>query len=551
MITEISINIKPENENDKALIERKCYMALFDRHIPCRDQKVEFEFLKKSIDARHGRIKTYMKFRAYIGEPKPAPLSEKKIEWKKCNGNKSVIIVGAGPAGLFAALKLLEYGIKPVIVDRGKETSERKRDIASISTKQIVDPDSNYCFGEGGAGTFSDGKLYTRSDKRGDMKKMLRIFHIFGADEKILTDSHPHIGTDRLPAIINGMKNKIRELGGEILFNEKCIDFILEESSKETSSENHTDPDKKITGIKIRNIQSGDEKNISADAVMLATGHSASDIYFLLARLCPESLEAKGFACGVRVEHPRVLIDSIQYHGKARGNVLPTAEYRITSQVDGRGVYSFCMCPGGFVVPSQTGPEEIVVNGMSSASRNSEWSNAAIVVETRVEDIPENFVKEAEQAGTKALAGLFFRRWLESEAYKHGDGQKAPAQKLTDFLNHKKTVSFPRTSYTPGIVSSRLDQWLPSQISERLAGGFKAFNRNMKGYISDDAVMIAVETRTSTPVRIRRDKETFESTAIKNLYPAGEGSGYSGGIVSSAMDGDNAAEIIAKKLLDL
>lgn len=540
MITELTAIIKPEEEKNSFAINRVICEELHKKNIKAKPQEVQFQILKKSIDARHGRQKLVLRLRVFINESPDALKNQDKLpEWKNADGNKSVIIIGSGPAGLFAALKLLEAGIKPVIIERGKDTSSRKVDIAAISTKDIVDQDSNYCFGEGGAGTFSDGKLYTRSNKRGDISKILKIFNAFGADEKILTDAHPHIGTDRLPKIINAMREKIISLGGEFHFNTKCTDFILEPAKIGGL---------KITGIITINNETKTEETFTGNAVILATGHSASDIYFLIAKHSPVSLEAKTFAAGVRVEHPRELIDAIQYHGQNINGHLPTAEYRFTTQVEDRGVYSFCMCPGGFVVPSSSGPDEIVVNGMSAAKRNSKWSNAAIVVEIRPEDIPETFQQQAKTEGCKDLAGLYFRTSLEKLTKEKGKGQSAPAQRLSDFLDHKESTLLPVSSYTPGLVSSRLDKWLPAHIERRLEQGFKDFNKNARGFICNDAVLIASETRTSTPVRIVRNKETFECEGIKNLYPAGEGSGYSGGIVSSAMDGENAAEKIIEKL---
>lgn len=540
MITELTAIIKPEEEKNSFAINRVICEELAKKNIKARTQQVQFQVLKKSIDARHGRQKLVLRLKVFINESPDALKNISKLpEWKKAEENKTVIIIGSGPAGLFGALKLLESGIKPVIIERGKNTSSRKVDIASISTKNIVDENSNYCFGEGGAGTFSDGKLYTRSNKRGDISKILKIFNAFGADDKILTDAHPHIGTDRLPKIINAMREKIISLGGEFHFNTKCIDFILE--SEKSGG-------KKITGVKTFNTETNAEQTFTGNAVLLATGHSASDIYFLISKHSPISLEAKTFAAGVRVEHPRELIDAIQYHGQNVNGHLPTAEYRFTTQVEERGVYSFCMCPGGFVVPSSSGPDEIVVNGMSAAKRNSKWSNAAIVVEIRPEDIPEEFKKQANAEGCKDLAGLYFRTSLEKLTKEKGKGQAAPAQRLSDFLDHKESTSLPASSYTPGLVSSRLDKWLPPHIERRLEQGFKDFNKNARGFVCNDAVLIASETRTSTPVRILRGKESFECEGIKNLYPAGEGSGYSGGIVSSAMDGENSAEQIAKKL---
>lgn len=529
MQIQISITLLPEEEKNKNIIDSKIKAEL-KKSVRKEELAKGFEpvFIKKSIDARHGQLKLHLRYKVFIGEKagaEAADSAEQLPVWKKADGKKSVIIVGSGPAGLFGALTLLEHGVKPVIIERGSETSQRKQDIAKISTKGDVNPDSNYCFGEGGAGTFSDGKLYTRSNKRGNINRALLIFNHFGADKKILTDAHPHIGTNRLPQVINNMRAKIIELGGEFHFDTRMTDLILDGN--------------KVKGVSTENTKTGEKSDFYADAVLLATGHSASDIYEIIAKKAPSALEAKTFAVGVRVEHPRILIDAIQYHGKLDSN-LGAAEYRVTTQVEERGLYSFCMCPGGFVVPSASAPGEIVVNGMSAAERNSKWSNAAIVTEIRPEDIPQGFVKEAEKKGCRALAGLYFRADLEKLAYKNGKGQAAPAQRLSDFLDNKLSEDLPPSSYTAGLVSSNLNKWLPSFISRRLAQGFRQINKNMKGFICPDALMIAVETRTSTPVRILRDKESFECTGLKNLYPCGEGSGYSGGIVSSAMDGENA-----------
>lgn len=529
MQIQISITLLPEEEKNKNIIDSKIKAEL-KKSVSKEELAKGFEtvFIKKSIDARHGQLKLHLRYKVFIGEKagaEAADSAEQLPVWKKADGKKSVIIVGSGPAGLFGALTLLEHGVKPVIIERGSETSQRKQDIAKISTKGDVNPDSNYCFGEGGAGTFSDGKLYTRSNKRGNINRALLIFNHFGADKKILTDAHPHIGTNRLPQVINNMRAKIIELGGEFHFDTRMTDLILDGN--------------KVKGVSTENTKTGEKSDFYADAVLLATGHSASDIYEIIAKKAPSALEAKTFAVGVRVEHPRILIDAIQYHGKLDSN-LGAAEYRVTTQVEERGLYSFCMCPGGFVVPSASAPGEIVVNGMSAAERNSKWSNAAIVTEIRPEDIPQGFVKEAEKKGCRALAGLYFRADLEKLAYKNGKGQAAPAQRLSDFLDNKLSEDLPPSSYTAGLVSSNLNKWLPPFISRRLAQGFRQINKNMKGFICPDALMIAVETRTSTPVRILRDKESFECTGLKNLYPCGEGSGYSGGIVSSAMDGENA-----------
>lgn len=529
-MTQVTITILPEQEADKQLISKLIKNELHKKNSP--SNYTSFDLAKKSIDARHGQLKFHLRYSVFFGDENETAATGALPVWQKADGSKTVVIVGSGPAGLFGALKLLEKGIKPVIIERGEETSDRRKTIAKISTQDLVNAESNYCFGEGGAGTFSDGKLYTRSNKRGDISRILKILNHFGADEKILTDAHPHIGTDKLPAIINAMKDFIRKQGGELHFNCKCVDLICENG--------------KACGVKTLNLKSNEEKEFRGQAVLLATGHSATDIYEMIAKKAPKALEAKTFAMGVRVEHPRSLIDSIQYHGKTEG--MGAAEYRLVTQVEERGVYSFCMCPGGFVVPSSSGPDEIVVNGMSAAGRNSKWSNAAIVVETRPEDIPEEFVQQAKGAGCPALAGLFYRTWLEKETKRRGNGQAAPAQRMTDFLANRETKDFPATSYTPGIVSSRLDIWLPETISGRLAEGFHTFGKNMKGFVCKDAIMIASETRTSTPVRILRDKATCESPALKGLYPAGEGAGYAGGIVSSAMDGENVCACINNNL---
>lgn len=536
MIKEITITVKPEEEKNLKLHKSLALKEIKKNGGSIPSGETVLVFVKKSIDARHGQLKLHLRYKVYIGET-PDEATQKGQnqlpEWKTASGNKSVIIIGAGPAGLFGALTLLEKGIKPVIIERGEMTPERKKDIALISTKGLVNSDSNYCFGEGGAGTFSDGKLYTRSNKRGNIDRILQIFAYFGADKKILTDAHPHIGTNKLPQVINNMRNKIIELGGEFYFNTRATELLGSNAS--------------VTGVRTINVHTNEEKIFTADAVVLATGHSASDIYHMVAKMNPASLEAKTFAVGVRVEHPRVLIDAIQYHGMPKGE-LGAAEYRVTAQVEERGVYSFCMCPGGFVVPSSSGPDEIVVNGMSAAERNSKWSNAAIVVETRPEDIPAEYIAQAKTDGCTALAGLYFRTALEKAAKDNGQGQAAPAQRLTDFLDNKKSMDLPVSSFTAGLVCSNLNSWMPPQITTRLAQGFKMINKNMKGFICEDALMIAIETRTSTPVRILRDKETCECCGIKNLYPAGEGSGYSGGIVSSAMDGENICQKIINRI---
>ncbi len=536
MIKEITVTVKPEDEKKSDFIHSLILKELKHQNIKSSQNNINFIFEKKSIDARHGQIKIHLRYKVFIDESPNSLMQSNENElpkWKKVDGKHSVIIIGFGPAGMFGALKLLEEGIKPIILERGEKTLERKKDIALISTKNFVNEDSNYCFGEGGAGTFSDGKLYTRSNKRGNINKILQILVHFGADKKILTDSHPHIGTNKLPKIINNIRDKIIELGGEIHFNTRVISFITDEKNC-------------LIGVKAKNVHSDEEKIFSGNAFMLSTGHSASDIYKSLAKISPSSLEAKTFAVGVRVEHPRELIDKIQY--KKNDKILGAAEYRVVTQVQNRGVYSFCMCPGGFVVPSSSGQDEIVVNGMSTAERNSKWSNAAIVVETKPEDIPQKFVEKAKKENCIALAGLFYREELEHLAKKNGNGQSAPAQKLPDFLENRISSNFQKTSFTPGITSSNLNDWLPPDLCQKLKEGFYQINQKMKGFICEDAIMIAIETRTSTPVRILRNKETFECEGIKSLFPSGEGSGYSGGIVSSAMDGENVCKSIISKI---
>lgn len=531
---DVSITIKPNEEKNENVIKSELLKAIQKKDIKVEKDGFTPVFVKKSIDARHGQLKLILRYKIYIGE-KPNGDAETLPVWKKAGGKKKVVIVGSGPAGLYAAFKLLESGIKPILIERGEAADERKNDITELENEGKLNSQSNYCFGEGGAGTFSDGKLYTRSNKRGDIGKIYRIFVEFGADERILTDSHPHIGTDKLPGIIRRMREKIISLGGEFHFSTLCENLIVEDKGI----------GKTVKGIGVKNLKTGEKSEITGDAVILATGHSATDIYKMVAHFAPGALEAKAFAVGVRVEHPRVLIDKIQFHGK---EMPQAAEYRLTAQEEGRGVYSFCMCPGGYVVPCATAENQIVINGMSASGRNSKWSNAAIVVERRPEDIPEEFVDEANDAGCKALAGLFWRTWLEEETFRHGKGQFAPAQKLTDFLSHRDSTNLPETSYKPGVVPSRLDKWLPEEITRRLQAGFRDFDKNMHGFVSDEALLIATETRTSTPVRILRDKETLESVQLKNLYPCGEGSGYSGGIGSSAMDGEKVASAITEKL---
>jgi uncharacterized FAD-dependent dehydrogenase len=543
MVRNITLTVFPGEETDSALVR-----SLTAEAFHCDSSEItHIAITKKSIDARHGRQKIHLQLTVYVNEVPPETDDSSPTRWLPLrNTSKSVVIVGCGPAGLFAAFRLLESGVKPVIIERGKRTSERKRDIAAIGHGGDVNENSNYCFGEGGAGTFSDGKLYTRSNKRGSIRKVLETLRYFGADEAILTDAHPHIGSDRLPAIISAMTDKIRELGGEVHFETLCEDFILESDAGGGTSSEDPRRNKILRGIRVKNLTSGENAEVKCNALILATGHSATGIYRLLAEIAPDALEAKTFAAGVRLEHPREIIDAIQYHGANSG--LPAAEYRLTTQIDGRGVYSFCMCPGGLIVPAASAPGEIVINGMSPSGRNSRWSNAAFVVELRPED-----VVNSENVANR-FSGLNFRESIEKTAFVQAHTghaslapQAAPAQLLIDFLVGRESKNLPESSYTPGIVPSRLDLWLPEHIARRLKKAFPEFEKKMRGFICPEALLIAPETRTSTPLRIKRNTD-LESAAISGLFPAGEGSGYAGGIVSSAIDGENAASAVITRL---
>ena len=506
------------------------------------------QVIKRSIDARQRTIFVNVKARVFINEQ---PDNEQFIrtEYKNVEHARQVIVVGAGPGGLFAALKLIELGLKPIIVERGKNVRERKEDLARISREHKVDPESNYSFGEGGAGAYSDGKLYTRSKKRGNTDKILNVFCQHGASTSILVDAHPHIGTDKLPRVIENMRNTILECGGEVHFQTR-MDALLIEGDQVTGIT--TDTGKELHG-----------------PVILATGHSARDVYRWLYSNGVE-LEAKGIAVGVRLEHPSMLIDQIQYHNKAgRGKYLPAAEYSFVQQVDGRGVYSFCMCPGGFVVPAASGPHQIVVNGMSPSNRGTRWSNSGMVVELRPEDLnnptlsltgsepfPGSAEEKTEELIAKSgalkegeihtLAMMRFQEKLEQTCWQQGNmRQTAPAQRMVDFTRKKLSYDLPDSSYSPGLVSSPLHFWMPQFISERLSKGFQLFGKCSHGFLTNDAVMIAVETRTSSPVRIIRDNETLQHVRVKGLFPCGEGAGYAGGIVSAGIDGERCAEAAA------
>lgn len=513
--------------------------------------------LKRSIDARQRTIFVNLKVRAYINE---YPQDDQYVhtEYPDVSTKPRVIVVGEGPGGLFASLRLIELGYCPIVLERGKDVRERKKDLSNITKTQKVDGESNYCFGEGGAGAYSDGKLYTRSKKRGSVDKILNVFCQHGANTNILADAHPHIGTDKLPRVIENMRNTILKCGGEVHFQTKMMRFILEAD--------------KVIGVEAVNLVTGAEETYHGP-VILATGHSARDVYRYLASSKIE-IEAKGIAVGVRLEHPSQLIDQIQYHNKnGRGKYLPAAEYSFVTQVDGRGVYSFCMCPGGFVIPAATGSEQIVVNGMSPSNRGTAWSNSGMVVETHPEDV-EQYVKDAltgtdaqkelallQPAGQEdsslfthpsSLIMMYFQQILEKQCWLQGNmKQTAPAQRMADFVNNRLSYDLPKSSYAPGLISSPLHFWMPDFISKRLQEGFKTFGKNAHGFLTNEATLIATETRTSSPVRIIRDCDTLQHIRLQGLFPCGEGAGYAGGIVSAGVDGERCAEMCVEYMKKL
>lgn len=493
--------------------------------------------LRRSIDARQRTIFVNLRVRVYINEM-PEDDAYQHTDYPDVSGRPQVIVVGAGPGGLFAALRLIELGLRPIVLERGKDVHERKKDLSLITKTQQVNPESNYCFGEGGAGAYSDGKLYTRSKKRGNIEKILNVFCQHGASTNILADAHPHIGTDKLPRVIENMRNTILRCGGEVHFQTKMTRLLIDGDSvigveAEVSSQ-----------LSIVNSQ-------FRGPVILATGHSARDVYRYLAESKIE-LEAKGIAVGVRLEHPSMLIDQIQYHNKqGRGKYLPAAEYSFVTQVNGRGVYSFCMCPGGFVIPAATDKQQIVVNGMSPSNRGGQWSNSGMVVEIRPEDVSDDITLSRHNGITEndALKVMAFQEQLEQNCWQQGNmRQTAPAQRMADFVNNRLSYDLPKSSYAPGLISSPLHFWMPEMITKRLQEGFKYFGKHAHGFLTNEAVMIGVETRTSSPVRIIRNTDTLMHVRIQGLFPCGEGAGYAGGIISAGVDGERCAEMCAEYL---
>ena len=513
MIQELQLRVLPEVAADFDQLRR--YLAN-EKGLALSALK-GVRVLKRSIDARQRTIYVNLKVRLYVNEL-PADDAFVRTNYNDVSEGQQVIVVGAGPGGLFAALRLIELGLRPIVLERGKDVHERKKDLALISRTQQVDEQSNYCFGEGGAGAYSDGKLYTRSKKRGNTDKILNVFCQHGASTAILADAHPHIGTDRLPQVIEAMRNTIISHGGEVHFQTQMTQLLLE-------------------GNRVVGCVAGEREYLGP--VILATGHSARDVYGYLAKQKIE-IEPKGVAVGVRLEHPSQLIDQIQYHRKeGRGRWLPAAEYSFVTQVDGRGVYSFCMCPGGFVIPAATGHEQVVVNGMSPANRGTQWSNAGMVVETRPEDIE----------GDDVLKVMHFQEQMERVCWQQANmKQTAPAQRMADFVNGRLSFDLPRSSYAPGLVSSPLHFWMPRAVATRLKDGFLTFGRQAHGFLTNEAVMIGVETRTSSPLRILRHAETLQHVRLEGLFPCGEGAGYAGGIVSAGVDGERCAESCARYL---
>lgn len=525
MIKELQLRVLPEETGSEQSLKR---VVARETGEPIKNI-MAVRMLKRSIDARQRTIFVNLKLRAFIDELPTEP-EYQSIAYKDVSDGKSVVVVGAGPGGLFAALRLIELGMRPIIIERGKNVRERKKDIALISREHKVNAESNYSFGEGGAGAYSDGKLYTRSKKRGSVDRILNIFCQFGASPSILVDAHPHIGTDKLPRVIENMREQIKRCGGEVHFETRMDAFIMR--------------DNEVIGVETNTGET------FMGPVILATGHSARDVYNYLYEHQIQ-IEAKGIAVGVRLEHPQALIDQIQYHRKeGRGEYLPAAEYSFVAQAGERGIYSFCMCPGGFVVPAASGPRQVVVNGMSPSNRGSRWANSGMVVEVRPEDYPALIEHEKLQLrngeevdADSPLALMAFQERLEEICWQNGGmRQVAPAQRMEDFIRKKNSFDLPVSSYTPGLLASPLHFWMPSFVTSRLREGFLRFGKSSRGFLTNEAVMIGVETRTSAPVRILRDKESYQHVVLKGLFPCGEGAGYAGGIVSAAIDGERCAE---------
>ena len=519
MVQDVNLRVPPFAASDIKLLEKEASKTLRIDAGRIKSARIT----RRSIDARQRKVMVNITLRVYVDEVPDDMRLVKPVDYPVLDSDApEAVVVGAGPAGLFAALRLIELGIRPVVLERGKDVDSRRKDMADIARSSRVDPDSNYCFGEGGAGAYSDGKLYTRSKKRGSVDKILTVFNQFGAQDDILIDAHPHIGTDRLPEVIKNMRRQIIASGGEVHFSSRVTDILLR--------------DETVVGV-----MTADGKIYSGPAI-LATGHSARDIYeLLLAKNI--SIEPKGLAIGVRLEHPQKLIDCIQYHSpEGRGKYLPAAEYSMLTRIDGRAVYSFCMCPGGFIIPAASGPDQLVVNGMSPSSRGTKWANSGMVVEILPEDI--------DNGNADPLKMMKYQADIEHRFFEDaGHTQNAPAQRMLDFTAKRKSDTLPPTSYAPGIHSSMMNDLLPRPIAERLRKGFVEFGKKSKGFLTNDAVLIGCETRTSSPVRITRDKDTLEHVGIKNLFPCGEGAGYAGGIVSAAIDGERCADALAAKLL--
>ena len=518
MLEKLDLRVDPACAATPALLTARCAREL---HVP-QQRIARVDIVRRSIDARQRNVVVNLSVNVHLDTVDEAAAAFVPVEYRKVEGNRRAIVVGAGPAGLFAALELIECGITPVVLERGKDVDARRRDMVAISRTGTVDPDSNYCFGEGGAGAYSDGKLYTRSKKRGPVDKVLRILHQHGAQPEILVDAHPHIGTDRLPAVIKAIRETIIACGGEVHFGTKVTGLLMD-------------------GNKVTGAVTADGRSWHGP-VILATGHSARDVYHMLAD-SGVAIEPKGIAVGVRLEHPQELIDRIQYHSpKGRGKYLPAAEYSMLTRVDDRAVYSFCMCPGGYIIPAASAPGQLVVNGMSPANRGTRWANSGMVVEILPEDIPDGDTPKE-----TALKMMRFQEKIEHDFFEaSGHTQQAPAQRMADFVDGRLSADLPRSSYPPGLISARVDHLLPEGVARRLREGFKVFGAKQRGFLTNEAALIGDETRTSSPVRIPRDRESMHHIVIEGLYPCGEGAGYAGGIVSAAIDGMAVAQAVSR-----